>query len=421
MHRIALLACVLALGLADVLIPRAAPAAGDINCGAYERRLLALEFRRSRRPRCFDLANCPSLARRLAFVKEQLADHCVALNHIQVLGSHNSFHVRPLEPLWSALLDISSVIFGAWEYTHLPLDQQFETQGVRQIELDVFADPDGGLFASRDALRVIGLDPASGLPELDQPGFKVLHIQDVDFETTCLSFVSCLTAIRTWSDLNPGHLPIMVLVEAKDDALPDTLGVHFATPVPIGTAEFDALDAEIRSVFPPEKLLTPDDVREGHATLEEAVLELGWPTLSAVRGKIIFLLDNGGAKHEAYRAGRPSLEGRVLFTNSNPGEADAAFVKENNPFAARIPDLVAGGYLVRTRADVDTVEARSGNTVPRDTALASGAHCVSTDFPVANHDFGTGYEVRIPGGEIARCNPVNAPVGCRAEALERLP
>ena len=85
-----------------------------------------------------------------------------------------------------------------------------------------------------------------------------------------------------------------------------------------------------------------------------------------------------------------------------------------------IPDLVAAGYLVRTRADADTVEARAGNTVPRDAALASGAQFVSTDYPVEDPAFGTGYVVRIPGGMPARCNPVNAPPACREAGLERL-
>jgi hypothetical protein len=44
---------------------------------------------------------------------------------------------------------------------------------------------------------------------------------------------------------------------------------------------------------------------------------------------------------------------------------------------------------------------------------------VSTDYPVANPAFGTGYAVAIPGGMPARCNPVNAPAACRTIALER--
>jgi len=61
---------------------------------------------------------------------------------------------------------------------------------------------------------------------------------------------------------------------------------------------------------------------------------------------------------------------------------------------------------VRTRADADTEEARSGDTTRRDAALASGAHFVSTDYPVPDPRF-TDYRVGIPGEGVARCNPVN--------------
>jgi hypothetical protein len=343
-------------------------------------------------------------------------DDLVRLNQIQVIGSHNSYHIQPRPDLFELLLNFSDD-FLAIEYTHRPLDEQFERLGIRQIELDVFADPNGRLYAMRRALLVLGEDPASGLPELDEPGFKVLHIQDVDFETTCLTFVACLRTIRAWSDAHPMHLPIAVLVEAKDDPIPDPFQLGFTVPLPIGPAEFDALDAEIRSIFPPARLMTPDDVRGDAPTLEAAVLTNGWPTLRVARGKVLFLLDNEG-KRDAYLTGHPNLEGRVLFTNSEPGRPDAAFVKLNDPFDPRIPDTVRAGYLVRTRADADTMEARTGDTGPRDAALASGAQYVSTDYPEEDPDFGTGYRAEIPGGGIARCNPLNAPPECDSATLE---
>jgi hypothetical protein len=46
---------------------------------------------------------------------------------------------------------------------------------------------------------------------------------------------------------------------------------------------------------------------------------------------------------------------------------------------------------------------------------------VSTDYPVPNPEFGTGYFVEIPGGAPGRCNPVNAPAGCRTPFIELLP
>jgi hypothetical protein len=64
------------------------------------------------------------------------------------------------------------------------------------------------------------------------------------------------------------------------------------------------------------------------------------------------------------------------------------------------------------------MEARTGDTGPRDAALASGAQFVSTDYPEPDPRFGTGYEVSFPDDTVARCNPVSAPRGCEAEWLE---
>ena len=407
MRRISLLIALIAL----VATPAVAAPWGvkSRHCPQLEARLAALEAQPNASPR------------RVARFRERVANRCVALNEMQVLGSHNSFHVEPRPALFAALLGIAS-LFEAWEYTHLPLDQQFDTQRVRQIELDVFADPTGGMYAHRGGLTFIGEDPISPDAVMIQPGFKVLHIQDLDFESTCLTFVDCLQTVKAWSDAHPHHLPIMILVEAKEDVLPD-LGLDFAIPLLIREPELDALDAEIRSVFPPAQLVTPDRVRRGRATLEQAVLELGWPRLGVLRGKVLFSLDNGGAVRDAYLNGHASLAGRVLFTDSSPGAPEAAFIKENDPLAnpATIPALVSAGYVVRTRADGDTVQARSGDTTQRDAAIASGAQWVSTDYPVADPDFGTGYEVAIPGGVPARCNPINAPPGCRDVGLEQLP
>ena len=347
-------------------------------------------------------------------------DGALRLNQVQVLGSHNSYHVQPRPELFSLLLAFSEPLARSFEYTHLPLEVQFATQGIRQIELDVFADPNGGLYANRAGQRAATGDGASGVAALSEPGLKVLHVQDIDFETTCFTLVECLTNVRRWSDANPGHVPLTILIEAKDDPIPDPVNLGFVTPLPFDGAQLDTLDAEIRSVFPPEKLITPDDVRGERDTLEQAVLEDGWPTLGESRGKILFALDNGGDKKAAYTAGHPSLRGRVLFTSAEPGEDEAGFVKLNDPIGdgARIRELVAQGFIVRTRADADTLEARSGDTAMRDAALASGAQFVSTDYPVPNPDFGTGYFVEIPGGTPARCNPVSAPADCTSLDVE---
>ena len=64
-----------------------------------------------------------------------------------------------------------------------------------------------------------GPDPnADG--QLASPGLKVLHIQDVDFRTRASTFVDALKQIRAWSQANRRHVPILILVELKDDVIP---------------------------------------------------------------------------------------------------------------------------------------------------------------------------------------------------------
>jgi hypothetical protein len=363
------------------------------------------------------------------------ADDELRINQVQVVGSHNSYHLEAT-PAESALRAIVAPDGQkALEYSHAPLPTQFGTQQVRQIELDVWADPNGGLYA-KPLLRTLTLGGAYD-PVMKQPGTKVLHIQDIDYHSNCLTFRLCLDAVKSWSDANPDHVPLAVLVEFKDTPLtlsnlqvqklrrsaeaeiPTTKAALVATPVPWTTALMDTVDSDIRSVFGAEQLITPDDVRGDAATLESAVLERGWPTLAESRGKLMFLMDNDGTYRTSYLAGHPVLEGRVLFTNSTPGQPDAGFIKENDPTGAnqaRIQDEVRAGYLVRTRADADTQQARNGDTGRRDAALASGAQWVSTDYPdpSLSQRFGTDYAVRLPNGP-ARCTPVpptNAPAPC---------
>jgi len=116
---------------------------------------------------------------------------------------------------------------------------------------------------------------------------------------------------------------------------------------------------------------------------------------------------------QVYLAGHPSLRGRILFTNATPGQPDAAFVERNDGPAAEITALVRQGYLVRSRTDADTKQARANDTSTRDSAIASGAQLLSTDYPVSEPARWPGhYVVTLPGKAVARCNPVNAPSTC---------
>ena len=344
------------------------------------------------------------------------ADTELRLNQIQVIGSHNSYKQAIEAPLLRMIEARAPDQARALDYQHPSLTRQL-TLGLRKLELDVFHDPAGGRYrapAGIERMREAGYlpTPLDPLGAMDQPGFKVLHAQDVDYRSNCLTLDSCLSELLDFSITNPRHLPIAVSFNAKDARLTDP---GYVVPLPFTSAVFDVLDRAILASIPRDRILTPDDVRGRYDTLERAVLETGWPPLDDVRGKFIFLLDQGGAKLDAYLEAHPSLAGRVMFADAPVGHPAAAFLVINDPIrsAEQITEAVRRGYLVRTRADANTVEARQNDTARRDAAFASGAHFISTDYYDGIQGFGNGYQVVFPNGAMARCNVYNTNDGCR--------
>jgi hypothetical protein len=342
------------------------------------------------------------------------------LNQIQVIGTHNSYHQRGHDSLLTLIRQKDPELAKELDYGHPPLPAQLSS-GIRQIELDCFADPNGGLFAHPRGPKAA---EAAGLPTvpnydpggaLERPGFKVMHVQDIDYFSSVFTFVQGLQQVRDWSRQHPKHVPIFILVELKDDQPSPEL----TRPVPIGAAELDALDKEILSVFQRNEILAPDDVRGKEETLPEAFRKNGWPTLAAARGKVLFGLDNGGTIRDLYLKGHPALEGRLLFVNVPPDHPAAAWMEENDAVAGfkQIQSWVKAGFLVRTRADAGTVEARQNDTRRRDQAFASGAQFVSTDYPEPNRAF-SDYRARFEEGATIRVNPVSGDPMLRGLPLE---
>jgi len=355
----------------------------------------------------------------LAACQEPPADE-LRINHIQVLGTHNSYKLKPHPELVNQLNEQMDGWSRNIDYEHRPLAEQLEELGIRQFELDVFADTAGGLFSEPAGALLAGDEEFLNAEEMAEPGFKVLHGQDLDYRTTCMTLVSCISEIRDWSLANPTHLPLFILIEAKDGKMEDRGSIQFTEPIAFTRELLHGLDDEIRDVFEESHLITPDNVRGEFATLEDAVTTEGWPALADSRGKVMFALDNTGHHKDLYLEGNPNLENRVLFVSSEPGEPTAGFIKMNNVMdqGDQIKEYTAGGFLVRTRSDIPTNEARSGDTTRRDLALESGAQFISTDY-AEESPYGSGYIVTLPGaGGNVRCNPISAPKECKNEILK---
>jgi hypothetical protein len=297
-------------------------------------------------------------------------DDALRLNHVQVKGTHNSYHIAASD----AIMPLA--------YTHVPLDVQFRTQGVRQIELDTHFNYTKNIF-------------------------EVYHLGAIDEGTTCRVFAECLKVIKAWSDENPAHVPIFIQIEPKDSP---------------GESEaegyFQQLEGDVLAVFPRSRVITPDDVRGEAASVREGLAANGWPTLGAVRGKVLFFVDNSTAFRDYYTHGSKDLVGRLMFIDGELDSPWSGVILANNPEpdAAKIAAAVKANLIVRTRADGDNVEPFAGDTTHRDEALASGAQLVSTDYPAPVK--GVNYVVEIPGGTPARCNPVTAPKDCTSADIE---
>ena len=184
-------------------------------------------------------------------LQAQTSPENIRMNQVRVLGSHNSYKQAIDPALFESLRKQVGDRMQGLEYSHLPIPQQLDL-GLRALEIDVVYDPAGGLYAHPKGLDLVPGSPYDPQGLMRQPGFKVLHVPDIDFRANVYTFQQELAVLKAWSDAHPRHLPISVTMNAKDD------GIHqpgFVKPLLFDAAAFDAWDAEILKGMGRSKLL----------------------------------------------------------------------------------------------------------------------------------------------------------------------
>lgn len=325
------------------------------------------------------------------------------INKIQVIGSHNSYK-KAIDPaLFAFFKSRDSVSADKIDYEHIGLSDQL-AMGLRNLEIDVYADGKGGKYAHPKGLDwVKNQAPFDPQGVMKEPGFKIFHIVDLDFRSHALTLTDCLQQLRTWSEAHPNHEPVFITLECKDQASENP---ELTVPEKFTAAVMDELDAALLQHLGRERIITPDSVRGSYSSLEEAVLRGSWPLVSKARGKFLFLLDDKETKRDLYRSGHPSLRGRVMFVNADPGTPEAAMMILNDPQNPKISGLVKQGYIIRTRADSDTRQARINDKTGFKAACSLGAQIITTDYYLKSTHFKSDYVVSFDGSKYVRVNPL---------------
>jgi hypothetical protein len=293
------------------------------------------------------------------------------LNHIQIKGTHNSYHQQSL-----------IAFHKSHKYTHLPLTEQLEKRGIRAFELDVHR-------------------PTSG------SDLQVYHIAVVDSKTTCSRFKDCLTELKNWSDRNPQHVTIFVWIEVKDS----TGGPKFV--------DFNRVDEEIREVLG-DRLITPDDLQGSHETLQAAIQKDGWPTVEAGRGRFIFMLDSDDRTPTVY-LNNDSLRGRVMLPRANEAtlEKPWAVVTKTDPGSFHDAAL-AKNFMISV--NVCSPESNAADCQSRlQRSLDAGTNILMDDFEGdAPKQSLNGYYLQLRDQLTVNCNPVTSVGFCAAETIDQV-
>lgn len=292
----------------------------------------------------------------------------IKLNHMQLIGTHNSYKTAP-----------SLALHRRLKYAHESIATQLAHAGMRHFELD--------------------LHPSSD----NDTEFRIFHLPVIDHTTHCRCLAECVRQMKEWSDsVNGTHTPIYVLLDIKMSLFGDVR--TFSNGLRLD--QLVAIENQLLSVWGRDRIITPSDVQQSYGSLRDAVTNKSWPSVEDSLGKIVFLLldallpptqrshvaPSGEVTDLLLQPGPPSnVAGeRILFALHTPSDDgvnldampdDTAFVRVLSPFlpgnSEMMEKAVDLGYMVRARVH------RSFDNVMNNAELmlveSLGVQLVSTD------------------------------------------
>lgn len=306
----------------------------------------------------------------------------IPMNEIRVLASHNSYKIQPTARTMKFINRFKSVLGEENQpfqlaYSHIPIPEQLSAYHIRGLELDVYNDPKGGRYFKH---RLNFFIPKQRIREekykaLKEPGFKIIHIPDIDYQTNYLTLSAALEELDAWSLSNPTHAPIFVNIELKGSALGDEAGIlrffGFKKAIPFDRTSLNQMDSLFQEKL--STLYTTTEFRANEKTLQSRIKIQGWPTVGAVRGRIFVIIQGSGSQHY------PTSGGAFVYGNTeNP---DCIFLLYDDPLQyEELTKQMRSSHMIRTRTDAGTIEARANDYSRLTKALEIGAQILSTDY-----------------------------------------
>lgn len=294
----------------------------------------------------------------------------VKLNEIAILGTHNSYQRLATGETRFAMNIIDTITFkkaglNTFDFEMDTLTEQLE-MGVRNVEIDI-----------------------ETLDKDDKIEFKVTHNSIVDNASSAYDFTKALQEIKMWSDNNPEHIPVIIIVEPKSFVIEINGMKKFSLEY---AKELDKIVGNTLG----DSLLTSKDMLRDYASFKEMRENDDWISLKEAQGKILVLLHDCDVT-ESYIALDETIKTQKMFPMlryDDRNESYTSFILENDAFRAnerKAENIDESNLIVRTRADVYPEYSDERYEVIE----TCGSQIITTDFPEkvdgnGSHEFSFG-------------------------------
>ncbi len=280
----------------------------------------------------------------------------IKFNELRFIGTHNSYQTEKTDEYKELYGNVSDLTAGLVDKEKAMFFSETLTiqlnMGIRSLEMDIETIDDKGNIS-----------------------FTCMHAPYTDMTTSCYDFELALEEIKMWSDNNPDHLPVTIIIEPKSSFLPMENMKEFSLDYAV------VLDGMLRDTLG-DKLFTPADMLRDYETFGEMRRADDWCKASDTLGKILILLHECDVTEE-YIAVDEAVKTQAMFPMLREKDIDrecTSFILANDPnsfIGIKNEAVFEKRVIARTRADKYT----EISSEQRNNALSCCAQIVSTDYP----------------------------------------